>query len=108
MTGNMQGLFVILSYLVVFFYSFLGVKKTENISILIKILGVSIGILGVIGISQFFGFDLLSMGFVKEFSRWEKGESFAFYIFDFVPLELCGELCSASSAGDGGNDCLFP
>ena len=67
MTGNMQGLFVILSYLVVFFYSFFGVKKTENISILIKILGVSIGILGVIGISQFFGFDLLSMGFVKEF-----------------------------------------
>lgn len=60
MTGNMQGLFVILSYLVVFFYSFFGVKKTENISILIKILGV-------IGISQFFGFDLLSMGFVKEF-----------------------------------------
>ena len=58
MTGNMQGLFVILSYLVVFFYSFFGVKKT---------LGVSIGILGVIGISQFFGFDLLSMGFVKEF-----------------------------------------
>ena len=42
-------------------------KKTENISILIKLLGVSIGILGVIGISQFFGFDLLSMGFVKEF-----------------------------------------
>lgn len=66
MTGNMQGLFVILSYLVVFFYSFFGVKKTENISIL-KILGVSIGILGVIGISQFVGFDLLSMGFVKEF-----------------------------------------
>ncbi len=66
MTGNMQGLFVILSYLVVFFYSFLG-EKTENISILIKLLGVSIGILGVIGISQFFGFDLLSMGFVKEF-----------------------------------------
>lgn len=45
---------------------FLG-EKTENISILIKLLGVSIGILGVIGISQFFGFDLLSMGFVKEF-----------------------------------------
>ena len=67
MTGNMQGLFVILSYLVVFFYSFFWVKKTENISILIKLLGVSIGILGVIGISQFFGFDLLSMGFVKEF-----------------------------------------
>ena len=67
MTGNMQGLFVILSYLVVFFYSFFWVNKTENISILIKILGVSIGILGVIGISQFFGFDLLSMGFVKEF-----------------------------------------
>ena len=64
MTGNMQGLFVILSYLVVFFYSFFWVK---NISILIKLLGVSIGILGVIGISQFFGFDLLSMGFVKEF-----------------------------------------
>ena len=58
MTGNMQGLFVILSYLVVFFYSFFWVKKTENISILIKLLGVSIGI---------FGFDLLSMGFVKEF-----------------------------------------
>ena len=58
MTGNMQGLFVILSYLVVFFYSFFWVNK---------ILGVSIGILGVIGISQFFGFDLLSMGFVKEF-----------------------------------------
>uniref|UniRef100_UPI003FF0E1A9 hypothetical protein n=1 Tax=Eubacterium sp. TaxID=142586 RepID=UPI003FF0E1A9 len=51
MTGNMQGLFVILSYLVVFFYSFFWVNKTENISILIKILGVSIGILGVIGIS---------------------------------------------------------
>ena len=67
MTGNMQGLFVILSYLVVFFYSFFWVKKTGNISILIKILGASIGILGVIGISQFFGFDLLSMGFVKEF-----------------------------------------
>lgn len=67
MTGNMQGFFAILSYLVVFFYSFFWVKKTENISILIKILGVSIGILGVIGISQFFGFDLLSMGFVKEF-----------------------------------------
>ena len=67
MTGNMQGLFVILSYLVVFFYSFFWVKKTGNISILIKILGVSIGILGVIGVSQFFGFDLLSMGFVKEF-----------------------------------------
>ena len=61
MTGNMQGLFVILSYLVVFFYSFFWVKKTGNISILIKILGA------VIGISQFFGFDLLSMGFVKEF-----------------------------------------
>ena len=32
MTGNMQGFFVILSYLVVFFYSFFGVKKTENIN----------------------------------------------------------------------------
>ena len=105
MTGNMQGLFVILSYLVVFFYSFLGVKKTENISILIKILGVSIGILGVIGISQFFGFV---NGLCERVSRCEKGDIFAFYIFDFVALELCGELCSASSAGDGGNDCLFP
>lgn len=66
MTSNMQGLLVILSYLLVFFYSFFWMKRTENISALIKILGVSIGILGVIGISQFFGFDLLSIGPVKE------------------------------------------
>lgn len=30
MTGNMQGLFVILSYLVVFFYSFLGGEKNRK------------------------------------------------------------------------------
>ncbi len=67
MTGNMQGAFrnTFVSGCVLF--TVFWVKKTGNISILIKILGASIGILGVIGISQFFGFDLLSMGFVKEF-----------------------------------------
>lgn len=65
-SGSLQGAMVVIAYLIVFFYSFFWAKSGGNFHCLCFILGIGMGILGLIGISQLFGFDFLSCGFVKE------------------------------------------
>lgn len=80
-SGNMQGAVVVCCYLFIFFYSMwwaVGEKRNENgtngcadsgyrFRIMVILMGAGSAFLGIVGISQLFGFDLLSMGLVKEF-----------------------------------------
>lgn len=67
MSSMMQGAGVLCCYLIVFFYSLWWSKMQKEIRSAVIALAICITIIGVIGLSQLFDFDLLSMGPVKYF-----------------------------------------
>lgn len=97
MTGVMQGALVLLCYLLVFFYSMWWARTKGKWRPILVALGICIFLLGLIGLSQLFGFDLLSSGFAKELlgGREARAKNFVYltlfhwnYVGSFVALIL--------------------
>lgn len=60
-----EGTYVMISYIVIVIYAIVEIKSIDEIKFVLKISGVFIGVLSIIGVLQYFKFDIFQYNFGK-------------------------------------------